>query len=96
MPTESINSTASFLVQSEPKVEDPREMKTILIFSLRSLWGDLEPHSYSVTVKKEGDLMRITCASESLDAVRSAITMVTPPPYLETTIYRFDVVERIV
>ena len=87
-------------VSSEPKVSDPREFKTILTFSLRNLWGDLEPYSCQVKVGKQaGDevgndsLLVIQCLSEDVPAVRSALTLVTPPPYLEATIYRFDVID---
>jgi RNase P/RNase MRP subunit POP5 len=92
-------------VKSVPEVNDPREMKTILTFSLRSLWGDLESHSCDLSVEKvsNGDagsridagnsnLLVVRCRSDSVDAVRAALTLVTPPPYLEATLYQFDVV----
>lgn len=89
---------SNILVQTEPVITDPREMQTIVQFSLRSLWGTLEPHScqLSVSSAKNHDgqpgMMRLSCRTESVAAVRAALTLVTPPPYLESTIYRFDVV----
>lgn len=79
-------------VQSEPHIEDPRELQTILTFSLRSLWGDLEGHSCALQVTKEKNFMNIRCRKDSLESVRAALTLVSPPPYLESTIYRFDVI----
>lgn len=114
-------------------VQDPRELQTILWFSLRNLWGELEAHSGHVQVTKqpsaslsltqensddddddndgdayprsrrsrdESTLFEVTCLTESVDAVRAALTMVTPPPYLEkgvgeggVSLFRFDVLE---
>lgn len=79
-------------------------MQTILRFSLRDLWGDLEPYSCDVKIKKapadQGlnvgknyGLLIIECPSSSVDNVRAALTLVTPPPYLQETIYQFDVVD---
>ena len=87
---------SNILVRTEPVITDPREMQTIVQFSLRDLWGTLEPHSCQLSVSsadssKQG-MMRVTCRTESVAAVRAALTLVTPPPYLESTIYRFDVV----
>ena len=38
-------------------------------------------------------VMTVTCPTESVAAVRAALTMVTPPPYLSDSVYRFDVVK---
>jgi RNase P/RNase MRP subunit POP5 len=85
------------IVRTQPKMQDPREMKTILICSLRSLWGDFEPHSCTLDVENDSTsseaLLLVKCPTESVAAVRSALTMVTPPPYMDSTVYRFDVVE---
>jgi RNase P/RNase MRP subunit POP5 len=79
---------------SQNQVEDPRELTTILQFSIRSLFGDLESHSYAVQITKATEVGKfiVSCSRSSVKAVRSALTMVTPPPYLESNIYRFDVV----
>lgn len=86
------------LVRTEPLITDPREMHTIVLFSLRDLWGTLERHSCQLSVasavddKGNNSLMRVTCRTDSIAAVRAALTLVTPPPYIESTLYRFDVV----
>ena len=82
-------------IQCEPDIEDPREFQTILTSSLKSLWGDLEPHSCSLQVykKNKNKQLIVRCLKESVDQVRAALTLVTPPPYLDSNIYRFDVVE---
>jgi RNase P/RNase MRP subunit POP5 len=85
-------------VQTKPAIQDPREMKTILTFSLRHLWGDLELHSCTLDVQSESSsndsgVLLVKCPTESVAAVRAALTMVTPPPYLQSTVYRFDVMD---
>lgn len=92
-----MTSYSHLFVRTEPVITDPREMHTILLFSLRDLWGSLEPHSCQLSVASAEDqegntLMKVTCRTDSSAAVRAALTLVTPPPYLESTIYRFDVV----
>lgn len=101
----SSSTIARLTVQSEPPIHDPRELHTILVFSLRSLWGELESHSYGVQVTEcnsTGNLVTesssnksnqlvVVCPIASMPAVRAALTMVTPPPYLEDTAYQFDV-----
>ena len=86
------------LVRSSPPVQDPRELQTILISSLASLFGHFQPHSSSAKVLScravpgsdfEYDAV-IQCDRSSADAVRAALTMCTPPPYLRATKYRFD------
>jgi RNase P/RNase MRP subunit POP5 len=84
-------------VRSEPPLEDPRELHTILLFSIRKLWGELEPHSRSVTVERSmngvrGDFV-IECAKSSVAEIRAALMLVSPPEYLQDAIYRFDVVK---
>jgi hypothetical protein len=105
-------------VRCTPEIRDPGELTTILIFSLRSLFGELESYSYGVQVErlpspkqKQGQHERrdcnhlsgvdddddhprdflITCQDpKSINAIRASLTMVAPPPYLESTVYRFD------
>jgi hypothetical protein len=94
-----INERSVLLVRSSPVIKDPKELHTILVFSLRHLWGDLESHSCDVLVRKRrNDLandasLAVHCRSESVPAIRAALTMVTTPPYLDDTLYRFDVLE---
>ena len=104
---------ARLVVQTMPAVTDPREMTTILTFSLRDLFGELEPHSCTIHVEgpisKESSLLEenntsdktptsgalviVKCPLESANQVRAAMTMISPPPYNETTLYRFDVLQ---
>ena len=96
--------TARLWVRTFPRIDDPAEMTTILLFSLRGLWGDLEPYSSAVVVKKAPDhhglslgkntgLLIVECPLTQVQAVRAALTLVTPPPYLAETIFQFDVVD---
>jgi hypothetical protein len=91
-------------VRTCPQVNDPREMQTILTCSLRSLWGDLEPHSWGMRVEQTGpdhcevgnsnlSLLVVKCRPESEEAIRAALTWATLPPYMQDTLYRFDVVD---
>lgn len=97
MTTAKSQQWSSIVVQTKPVIHDPREMKTILTFSLRDLWGDLEPHSCMLDVQKDANkgslLLQIKCPPDSVAAVRAALTMVTPPSYLRSTVYQFDVVD---
>jgi hypothetical protein len=105
-------SFAHLAVRSAPRIDDPRELQTILLTSLRALWGDMETYSHGVEVSRtallrpadgdaDGDdeskdgsdhLLFVKCPVESVPAVRAALTMVTPPPYMEDAVYCLDVV----
>lgn len=43
-------TTTRLIVRSTPPIFDPRELETILRFSLKNLFGELEPHSDTFTV----------------------------------------------
>jgi hypothetical protein len=117
------HSSVVISVRSNPPIDDPREIATIITFSLRSLFGDLEPHScrIQVTLKQQSNqqqqqqqlndrdkdnynavdegssketlkVFEVICPPDSVGAVRAALTLVTPPPYLSSTLYCFDVV----
>lgn len=84
-------------LRSSPPVCDPRELETIVQFSLRYLFGELERISYGVSAlrgdgQNNGSLL-VKCKTRNLGQVRAALTMVKPPPYLESAKYRFDVLE---
>lgn len=87
---------SNLCVKTCPPVTDPREMTTILTASLRELFGDFESHSCVMEVEKgnESDMMIVKCPKDSAREIRAALTMVTPPPYMANTQYRFDVVEE--
>lgn len=85
---------ATLRVQTFPPVTDPREMTTILTFSLRDLFGDFESHSCVMQVTTDEDgIMKIKCPSESIKDIRAALILVTPPPYMAANQYRFDVLD---
>jgi len=97
--------TTSLWVRTLPRIDDVGEMKTILLFSLRSLWGDLEPYSCDIVVRKapqdhplnaehsKSGVLIVECPSTSSKQVRAALTLVSPPPYLEDTLFQFDVID---
>ena len=93
----SLCSNSCLWVRTTPRIEDPAEMKTILLFSLRSLWGEVEPFSSAVAVRhdveKSRGLLVIECPSAAVNQVRAALTLVSPPPYLEDTFFQFDVID---
>ncbi|GKY97615.1 hypothetical protein MPSEU_000719900 [Mayamaea pseudoterrestris] len=80
------------------QVNDPREVATILQCSLRELYGDFDSYGCSriqvlnSSERSEIGCFLVTCPEESEQAVRAALTWITPPPYLDSNIYRFDVV----
>lgn len=83
-------------VQATPTLHDASELSTILISSIRALFGELEHYSCNMKVKKvasENHSFVVECPGDSVAAIRSALCMVTPPPYLNSTIYRFDVLK---
>lgn len=93
-------SSSCLLVRTTPVITDPAEMKTILHFSLRGLWGDLETFSTDIVVRdcrvhagKERGLLIVECPSKTVDQVRAALTFVSPPPYMDDTVFQFDVVD---
>lgn len=91
-----LSETSWMVIEATPQVKDPRELATILTSSLRSLFGDLEPHSCRLTVDRADDsqtALVVKCPTDSVAAVRASLTMVTPPPYLSATLYRFDVLK---
>jgi len=90
-------SKSTLRVRSSPVIRDPSEFLTILVSSLRSLFGELEYHSAGVKISRvtgvdDGDYhFTLECSKQSTDAIRASLTMVTTPSYLEPSIYRFDV-----
>ena len=82
-------------VQSTPRITDPKELHTIVLCSLESLFGKLQSHSIGLKVTVDGSDLFVQCRTESTKQVRAALTMVTPPPYLEDTVYCIDVLEKI-
>lgn len=88
-------ATCHLEILATPEMHDAREVNTILTSSLHSLFGDFdgEHHACQTVVKNSTapSTFHVECPKESMAAVRAALSMVTPPPYLYGTIYRFDV-----
>ena len=91
-----VTSRCRLGIQSSPLILDPSEFTTILVSSMRSLFGEMESHSANIKVSRVHDEQDedyqfiVECDWQSLDAIRSSLTMVTTPSYLKSTIYRFD------
>jgi RNase P/RNase MRP subunit POP5 len=82
------------LVATKPRIEDARELETIIRTSLKSLFGETEPHGCFLEVMEaRSDHAIIQCPASSLAHIRAALTFSTPPPYLRSTHYRFDVLQ---
>ena len=83
-------------VHCQPSL-DYRELETILKTSLQAIFGDWEAHSCAVTVARgegpyERSVCHVHCPSRSVAAIRCALSIVTAPAYLDSSIFRFDVV----
>jgi RNase P/RNase MRP subunit POP5 len=47
----NVNPTSKLIVRCvSPRMNDPKELHTLILFSLRHLYGDFESHSYGMTV----------------------------------------------
>lgn len=82
------------LVEAKPVVSDPREFLMIIRSSLKSLFGETEAHgSFVEALEAKRPYCIVKCPASSVTAVRAALTCPTPPPYLQSTHYRFDVLQ---
>jgi RNase P/RNase MRP subunit POP5 len=87
-------------VHSSPEIQDPSELTTILMTSLKALFGELESHSFGMTVEKKPSTLSssssngedsssfclvVKCRPESVPAIRAALTMPTLPAYMQET-----------
>ena len=90
-----VSPTSTYLlVESHPAVTDRREFQTILTQSLRELFGELEPHSCLTSVlETRSNQALVECLEDSVPSVRAALTLCTPPAYLQDSAFRFDVVQ---
>ena len=76
-------------------MQDEREMHTILVTSINFLFGEFYGgnHSFDLKVKRarsgENHTFNIQCTS--VKEVQASLSMVTLPGYLNSTLYRFDV-----
>jgi RNase P/RNase MRP subunit POP5 len=99
------SKTATLGVSCSPKIDDPSELNTIIITSLRALFGELEMHSHGMLVKRTesgsfsnrddtGVHFVVQCQKESAHAIQAALTMPTLPLYFDSKlVYRFDTIE---
>lgn len=92
-------STSQIRIRTSPNVNDPKELSTILLLSLKDLWGEFESHSHNIRVyfdssgkNKEKSTFVVECASDSVESVRAALTWPTLPAYMDESIYRFDTI----
>lgn len=87
-----------FGIRCLPSIQDPSEFTTILVSSLRSLFGEMECYSANVKVSKVADIRDddyqfvVECDKQSKNAIRASLTMITTPKYLESNVYRFDAI----
>mmetsp|Transcript_2319 Transcript_2319/g.3170 ORF Transcript_2319/g.3170 Transcript_2319/m.3170 type:complete len:118 (-) Transcript_2319:246-599(-) len=91
-------SITRLLIKSSPLITDPRELETILGFSLRNLFGELETYSHDFKVTEtsnNSEMLQITCPAKSARFLQAALTLATLPPYMENTLYRIDIVQKI-
>jgi predicted alpha/beta superfamily hydrolase len=109
-------------VRCSPVITDPSEFSTILLLSIRSLFGELESHSIGLNISSSSNNtdnsntqeeeqqhqqqdnnnknnnnnnnyhFRVECHNKSIDTIRASLTMVTAPSYLQSKIYRFDII----
>jgi hypothetical protein len=70
------------LIECSPALSDKRELETIIMSSLRSLFGVLDTSTATV-IEIKGNKAIIQCDSSCLASVRAALTWSTPPPYLQ-------------
>lgn len=90
-------ATCQLEILASPEMHDAREVNTILASSLHALFGDFDGEHHACQAVVTNSTVRapstfvVQCPKDSLAAVRAALTMVTPPPYLSGTVYRFDV-----
>jgi hypothetical protein len=96
------NSLYRLAVRCTPEIRDPSEIHNVLVSSIRSLFGELESHSFGVEVKPLMSLdseiesqhhFTIVCEEESVDAIRASLTMATTYQFGGKTVYCFDVIE---
>ena len=121
----SSSSMCRLGVRCSPVITDPSEFSTILLLSIRSLFGELESHSIGLNISSSSNNtddnnstqeeeqdnnnnnnknsssndnsnnnyhFLVECHNKSIDAIRASLTMVTTPSYLQSKIYRFDII----
>lgn len=93
-----MKDTYRFGIRCLPLIQDPSEFTTILVSSLRSLFGEMECYSANIKIshvasaQNEDYQFIVECDGQSRDAIRASLTMVTTPTYLASNVYRFDAI----
>jgi RNase P/RNase MRP subunit POP5 len=96
--------TSYALLHTTPAVRDPRELNTIILTSLRSMFGDCQSHALGLSVLNchpcTNDRQNVNtyqaiiqCPSKSLPYLRAALTLPFPPSYLQDNIYPIDFIK---
>lgn len=95
--TTSPTQHAVLKIRSNGTVHDAKELNTLLQTSLKALFGSLERYGAALTVSTaptddpSADYI-VKCSINDKEAVRTALTLVTPTAYLVDRIFCFDVV----
>lgn len=86
---------SQIILQSTPQIQDPKEVHTILVNSLRALFGDFENHSCHLTVRKmpDGGSHKVECRNDSVRFVRAALSMTYEPSFMTEKVYQLDVLK---
>lgn len=87
---------SEMILQCTPEIKDSKEVHTILITSLRALFGDFENHSCHLTVGKmkgTSSCHKVGCRRDSVRFVRAALSMTYEPSYMTEKVYQFDVLQ---
>mmetsp|Transcript_10280 Transcript_10280/g.13013 ORF Transcript_10280/g.13013 Transcript_10280/m.13013 type:complete len:116 (+) Transcript_10280:82-429(+) len=111
-----MTSYSKALLHISPPIYDTRELQTLLLYSLRSLFGDCQSYSEGMNVlqcrRRTSEVPRTNTSTHSRDGnsdseseaiiqfptnilkyIRAACSCVSPPPFLDDTIYRIDFVK---
>lgn len=87
-----------FGIRCLPLIHDLSEFTTILLSSLRSLFGEMECYSAKIKVSKVANAQEedyqflVECDRQSKNAIQASLTMITTPTYLSPNVYRFDAI----
>lgn len=90
--------SAVMTLRTDPPMTCPRELETVLVASLRALFGAWEPYSARMTVTKLPNtnadfVIRCQNSGDTVDKIRVAATMVSTPAFMNSGVLRLDVVD---
>lgn len=98
-----LHKMSKVTIRTTPAVKDPRQLESIIIASLRSLFGDCQayscelrvlecrpcPSSGSIKFQNSYDAI-LECPNSSVEHIRAALTFSSTPKFLDGEIYRID------